>query len=155
MTPGPSRAAVAREGADAEDPRAELDWVNALLHYVRRVGAAPVLLHNRGALDLVSIRSCCESIVGHVAGGGGGGGEAVRYFNLVGDSVIPLDRLSEMDCAAGGKVYGLLPMTEWIGKAVAAGLHPAVAILIEEMDAPGNPEYPRLLKGLTSTFSSL
>lgn len=140
---------IVREGADAEDPRAGLDWVNALLHYVRKLGAAPMILHNRGALDLLSIRSCCEDIVGHVMGGDSVDMEVVRYVNLVGDSVIPLDKLGDIDRATGGKVYSLLPIAEWIVKAVAAGLHPAVAVLIEEMDAPGNPEYPRLLKGVT------
>lgn len=138
---------IIRAGPDAEGPKAQLDWVNALLHYVRKIGAAPRAVHNRGALDLVSIRSCCDGILGHVAKGRGGADEeTIRYFNLVGDTVIPLDRLCEIDSAGRGKPYELLPLAEWISRATAAGLHPAVAVLIEEMESPGCAEYPRLLK---------
>jgi hypothetical protein len=37
-------------------------------------------------------------------------------------------------------------MEEWMRRAIAAGLHPAVAALIETFDEPGAASYPRLLK---------
>jgi thioester reductase-like protein len=134
---------IIREGADATTARAELDWVNALLHYMRKTRAAPKVAHNSGSLDLVSVESCCTQLVGDVLRRQESTG--MRYMNQVGDVVIPMDRLHEVD-AGGGIRYDVLPLREWIGKAVAAGMHPAVGVLIEDMDAKGSQSYPRLLK---------
>ena len=46
-----------------------------------------------------------------------------------------------------GNRYRILPLPEGTAMAVAAGLHPGVVRLIEEMDHPGTWSYPRLLKG--------
>lgn len=40
--------------------------------------------------------------------------------------------------------YEVLPMQEWTTRAIARGLHPAVAALIEGLDGPGKPNLPRL-----------
>lgn len=40
----------------------------------------------------------------------------------------------------------VLPVAQWGEKAVNSGLHPGIAALIESMDDPGQPHYPRKLK---------
>jgi hypothetical protein len=99
--------------------------------------------HNAGALDLVGVETCCRGVIGGITAVDAG--KAVRFVNLVGDVVIPLGRMHEIDLDKGER-YEVLAMRDWIARAVAAGLHPSVARLIERMDAEG-VEYPRLLKG--------
>lgn len=140
---------IVREGEDAEGEKAQKDWVNALLAYVRTMKAAPRVKHIRGALDLVHVQSVCVELARHVFGEARPKG-AVAYVHEVGDVVLPLDRLNEVGRSAGsGKVAEMIPMEDWIDKAVAAGLHPGVAALIEAMDTPGTPDYPRLERGST------
>ncbi|KAJ4290808.1 hypothetical protein N0V90_010003 [Kalmusia sp. IMI 367209] len=136
---------IIREGADTSTSRAQLDWVNALLHYIRKIQAAPKVEHNHGALDLVSIKNCCTELLENVSGKQAG--KSLKYMNQVGDTVIPMDRMHEID-ADQGIWYNVLPLSEWIEKAIAAGLHPAVGMLIKDMDSEGSPNYPRLLKGI-------
>lgn len=38
------------------------------------------------------------------------------------------------------------PMEQWIDTVVAAGMHPAVAALIETFNEPGVEKYPKLLR---------
>jgi nucleoside-diphosphate-sugar epimerase len=137
---------ILREGADAVGARAQLDWVNALLHWARAIEAVPRIKNNRGALDLVRISSACESILGHVLDGSDRAKREVTYVHQVGDIVLPMDRLQDIGCEQN-KTFEVLPMGAWLAKAIAAGLHPAIATLIEMMDAPGAPDYPRIVKG--------
>ncbi|ROV88308.1 hypothetical protein VMCG_10475 [Cytospora schulzeri] len=140
---------IIREGTDASTARARLDWVNSLLYHVRKLGVAPRIENNTGALDLVRVESCCAAILEHlvpvqdhdvtVIG-------QVVFANLVGDVVIPMQYMGDADLEAGRR-YELLPLSQWTERAMEAGLNPSVAMLIEEMDAPGGPKYPRLLKG--------
>lgn len=136
---------IIREAADAITANAQFDWVNALLHYVRKLRAAPKTEHNLGALDLVRVESCCADVLKNINGKSDSGKSTVTYVNQVGDIIIPIDRMRDMD-ANLGKRYDLLPLSEWTSRAIAAGLHPSVAALIEEMDAQGKPGYPRLLR---------
>ena len=136
---------IVREGEDATSGRAELDWVHALLSYSRKIGAAPQAEFNRGALDLVYVQSVCKDILMAILGSEPTRKE-VTYVHEVGDMVIPMNHLQDIDKDAGATLK-LLPMSEWIDTAVAAGLHPAVGALIEMMDSPGAPSYPRLRKG--------
>ena len=140
---------IIREGEDATTARAQLDWVNALLHYTRRIKAVPRIKHNRGALDLVYVHSVCADVIKHVFdyGNAGEGDKGVTYVHEVGDILIPLNRLQDIGLEQEEKQpFDILPVGEWMAKAVAAGLHPAVATLIEMMDTPGGPNYPKLLK---------
>ncbi|KAI9697552.1 MAG: Type I Iterative PKS [Bogoriella megaspora] len=102
-------------------------------------------------------------------------GNGVSYIHEVGDVVIPLDLMQDLlgcELSFEGFSRGSLkenelsqegqegasadngkriecevwPMTDWATKAVALGLHPAVAALIEGMDGPHKPHYPRLMK---------
>lgn len=130
---------ILRQGADAATPQAELDRMNALLQYTRKIGAAPRIEHNRGALDLVRTETCCAGVLGRVRLGL----EGLQYVNQVGDVVVPMDNIRDVD-ADKGRRYGLLPMDEWTRRAVEAGLHPGVAQLIREMDVAGMRSYPRL-----------
>ena len=42
--------------------------------------------------------------------------------------------------------YEVLPWDDWMERALDAGLHPAVAALVEVFDEPGAPTYPMLLR---------
>ena len=137
---------ILREGMDAVGTRAQLDWVNALLHWARAIEAVPLVKNNRGSLDLVRISSACESILDHVLDEGERAKKEVKYVHQVGDIVLPMDRLQDIG-REQGKTFEVLPMDEWLAKAIAAGLHPAIGTLIEMMDAPNAPDYPRIVKG--------
>ena len=138
---------IIREGDDATAARAEFDWVNALLHYSHRIEAVPKVVHTRGRFDLVYVRSVCDDIVrellankkSELAGG-------ITYVNNVGDITIAMDRMADLGKQVDKMPYMVLPMEQWMQKAIAAGLHPAVAALIETFDEPGGPVYPILLK---------
>ncbi|OCL13419.1 putative polyketide synthase [Glonium stellatum] len=136
---------IIREGEDAKGTKAQMDWVNALLHYVHQMKAVPKVEHIRGALDLVYVQNVCADIVGHMLNNKPRLAHGLSYVHQVGDIVIPLDHMQDVG-KESGSVYKVLSMSEWTAKAIAAGLHPAVAALIEEMDTPGGPNYPRLLK---------
>ncbi|KAK8134920.1 hypothetical protein PG984_006932 [Apiospora sp. TS-2023a] len=149
-----------REGDDARagaGAGAEMDWGHGLLHYTRRLRAVPMFRHARGCLDFVTIQRTVHDIVSQVlVGGGGGGGRAdIRYSHQVGDLVLPLGDAEAMKTALfsyGGDdnsgrdtpSYAEVPMQEWAALAVAEGMHPAVAALLEAMDVPG-ARYPRVL----------
>lgn len=138
---------IIREGDDATTARAEFDWVNALLHYAHRIEAVPEVKHTKGAFDLVYVRSVCNDIVRELLGNKPRLAHGVTYVNNVGDVVIPMDRLVDIGKQKGKKeFYQVLPTEEWTQEAIAAGLHPAVASLIETFDEPGSAPFPTLLK---------
>lgn len=138
---------IIREGDDATTAKAEFDWVNALLHYAHRIEAAPKVQHTKGAFDLVYVQSVCDDIIQELLDNKPRLANGVTYVNNVGDIVIPMDRLADIGKQRGKKgSYQVLPMEEWVQKAIAAGLHPAVAALIETFDEPGSVPYPALLK---------
>jgi len=138
---------IIREGADAKTAAAQLDWMNALIVYMRKTKSVPKIKHVRGALDMVYVKNVATDILTSVfenkpkslSGG-------VSYVHEVGDIVIPLDGLKEFFEEAGVAVE-LLSMSDWAARAVASGLHPAVGALIESMDDPDSPNYPRMLRG--------
>ena len=109
----------------------------------------PQIKYNRGALDLVRISSACESILSHVLDDSERAKKEVTYVHQVGDIVLPMNRLQDIGYEQN-KTFEVLPMGEWLAKAVSAGLHPAIATLIEMMDASDAPDYPRILKGTTT-----
>ena len=138
---------ILREGDDATTAKADFDWVNALLHYSHRIQAVPKVEHNRGAFDLVYVQTVCDDIVRELLGNEPGQGNGVTYVNNVGDIVIPMHRMAEIAKQKGKKnMYQVVPIEEWMKRAITAGLHPAVAALIETFDEPGAASYPALLK---------
>ncbi|KAI1392107.1 putative polyketide synthase [Hypoxylon trugodes] len=157
---------IIREGRDAEGGRASLDWMTGLARYVHVLKALPEIRYVKGVLDMVYTRSVCEDIIRGVAREEAG----VLYVHSVGDIVVPLDRMQDLlkldpkafageqtsanlnEVGQGGVADDsceVLPMAEWTARAIAKGLHPAVAALIEEMDGPGKPSFPKLLKSST------
>ena len=136
-------SSIIRNGFDATTAQAQLGWVNALLYYVRTIGAAPKAEHNRGALDLIRVESCCADVLKNITRGQPR--KEFKYMNQVGDIVISMNLLHHMDTDKGRR-YDLLPLGEWISKAIEAGLNPAVAMLIQGMDEPGRPDYPKLIR---------
>lgn len=138
---------ILREGDDATTVKADFDWVNALLHYSHRIQAVPKVEHNKGSFDLVYVQSVCDDIVGELLHNTPRQANGVTYVNNVGDIVIPMDRMAEIAKQKGEKdLYSVLPWDEWMQKAIAAGLHQAVAALVETFDQPGGPSYPALAK---------
>jgi nucleoside-diphosphate-sugar epimerase len=146
---------IIREGEDAVGIRAELDWVNALLRYARKTKTVPLIRDNHGALDLVRVQSACTELVAHVmhADARSLSGE-VSYVHEVGDMVLPLNRLKDIGLQGlDGKSFIEIPLDEWIAQAIAQGMHPAVATLIEMMDKDSGGAYPRLLKHVSTACS--
>ncbi|KAH6652395.1 putative polyketide synthase [Truncatella angustata] len=139
---------IIREGMDAEGLKAELDWVNALLFYAAKTKTVPQIQRNRGALDLVSVQNACSDLVSRVVQPDERmkKGE-ISFVHQVGDRIIFLNRLQDMGLEEPSqKPFQVLPLDQWIDKAKAEGLHPAVSALVEMMDDPDLPDYPRLLK---------
>lgn len=134
---------IIREGDDTIGSAAEMDWVNALVTYSHRLKTVPMCTHAKGALDLVYVDSTVRDIVGHVLENEPR--HPVTYVHQVGELVLPLDDLKTL-AGPVEKPYREAPMAEWATNAIAAGLHPAVAALIETMDTPGTA-YPRMAKG--------
>ncbi|KAI1073512.1 putative polyketide synthase [Whalleya microplaca] len=143
---------IVREGDDAVGLEAERDWVNALMTYVKKSKAAPKAKGNLGALDLVSVRSVCEGIIGRAfnSNGSNNNEEGVTYIHEVGDKVVPLDKLQDLGLQEQGEPYTVLPWEEWMTTAISAGLHPGVAALIDSMDESAE-QYPKILKGGSSS----
>jgi len=139
-----------REGEDALGQRAEKDWINAFLTYARRLNAMPRAERNRGNLDLVYVGTVCEGIITrvfHDSGGGAHNEGEVTYVHEVGDKQLPLGVLQDSSQIEPDQIsYQVLPQEEWIAKAIAAGLHPGVAALIESM-IEEEEDYPRFLAG--------
>jgi nucleoside-diphosphate-sugar epimerase len=139
---------IIREGEDAENAAAQLDWMNALVAYMRKTKAVPAMKNLRGALDLVYVKNVTTSILTCVfenkpkSPSGG-----ASYVHQVGDIVLPLDHLEEFVAGTSGAVrVEVLPIGQWAARAVAMGLNRGVAALIESMDDPGQPHYPRMLR---------
>jgi nucleoside-diphosphate-sugar epimerase/acyl carrier protein len=157
---------------DTEEARSRLDWVNTLLQYVRDLKAIPKIENNiAGALDLVLVDSVCKGILREVFDDDIELSGGIRYVHEVGDIVVPLMSMDSSEYLltttgvdkVNGNVSGydeltrtvkepmkqpfdILPMQVWIKKATACGMHPAVAELIQAMDAAGASAYPRLHK---------
>ncbi|KXG46602.1 Male sterility, NAD-binding [Penicillium griseofulvum] len=145
---------IVRKGSDTVGDEADKDWVNAFIKYVRLLKAAPESRSNSGFLDLVRVDTVCEQIMGRVFDSsqstmGINEGNDVTYFNAVGDEVLALDGLQNIGLA-DNEAFTKLPREEWTRRAVAAGLHPGVAVLIETMDEVG-VNYPRLWKGMSGS----
>ncbi|KFA71222.1 hypothetical protein S40288_03866 [Stachybotrys chartarum IBT 40288] len=168
---------IIRRGKDVLSPKAEVDWMHGLVKAVQALGAVPRLTNATGALDMVYPRSVCSSIAQYVTGNKATmkTNHAVVYVHQVGDVVVPLARLEQLtalDLEERVKVTDssgeeneqagiddsseealgdceVLPMEVWLNKAVAQGLHPAVAALVQAMDAANGVErlvFPKLVK---------
>lgn len=136
---------IMREGDDAKAARAEFDWVNALLHYAHETRAVPRVDHNAGAFDLVSVDTCCRDVVRELRRGVVVG-DPITYVNNVGDEIIPFKDMADLGLKRVGARYTVLSMLDWIRTVIDAGMHPAVAALIETFDEPGTQSYPKLLR---------
>jgi hypothetical protein len=134
---------IIRSGEDAVVERAGFDWVNSLLHFAHQTRSVPRVDHNAGAFDLVSVETCCSDVVEKLSRATK---ERVTYVNNVGDVVIPMASLADVGLDKIGKRYNVLPMEKWAKTVVEAGMHPAVAALIETFDEPGVEKYPTLLR---------
>ncbi|KAI0398721.1 putative polyketide synthase [Xylaria palmicola] len=137
---------IVREGDDAVGPEAQKDWVNAFLLYVRKLKAAPKMKRGAGVLDLVHSQTVCGGVLRHLFSSEEERKAGVTYVNAVGDEIIPLDMLSDLGLREYGEKYAELTYEEWVAAAVAAGLHPGVALLVEGMVGRSG-EYPKLSRG--------
>lgn len=139
---------IIREGKDAIGKKADFDWVNTLIHYCHKVQAVPKIENNKGAFDLVYVKTCCDDIVGGLIGNTPDLSNGMTYLNNVGDHVVWMDRMAEIASHKGkpGDLYEVVSWDDWMEKALDAGLHPAVAALVEVFDEPGAPTYPMLLR---------
>lgn len=143
---------IIRRGDDAETGEAGLDWVNSLLHYAHETRTVPRVEHNAGAFDLVSVETCCADVVRELlrdaAACPARTDKGITFVNNVGDVIIPMSSMADIGLETTGRRYDVLPMEEWTKTVVEAGMHPAVAALIETFDEPGVDKYPTLLREL-------
>lgn len=140
-------SSIVRKGQDALTDRAGFDWVNTLIQYSHKIQAVPWITNNQGAFDLVYVQTCCDDVVSGVLAYNPQSVNQITYQNNVGDAVIPMARLNEIAFSEGlQEPYTVLAWEQWLAKAMAAGLHPAVAALIETCDQPGGPSFPALLR---------
>ncbi|EDU46789.1 lovastatin nonaketide synthase [Pyrenophora tritici-repentis Pt-1C-BFP] len=135
---------IIRSGDDATVARAGFDWVNSLLHFAHKTQTVPRVDYNAGAFDLVSVDTCCSDVVRELSREGKE--EGIAYVNNVGDVVIPMTQMADVGLEKVGRRYEVLGMEEWVRTVVEAGMHPAVAALIETFDEPGVERYPVLLR---------
>lgn len=141
---------IIREGEAASNAPAALDWMNALVSYMVRLRAVPAMQNLRGALDLVSLMSVGGDILDCVWGNKTDKG--VKYVHEVSDVVIPLDAMDKfVRERVGGDGDGeveveVVSVAQWAARAVEAGLNRGIAALVEGMDDPGQPHYPRMLR---------
>ncbi|KAK2603556.1 hypothetical protein QQS21_004236 [Conoideocrella luteorostrata] len=93
-------SAILRLNEDSKGERASMDWLNGLLKYVRMLQAVPEIKYNKGALDMVHVKSVCDKIVRCLHSNGTNDmartNRGVSYVHEVGDIVIPLDRMFEI-----------------------------------------------------------
>ncbi|KAI3336108.1 male sterility protein-domain-containing protein [Ustulina deusta] len=137
---------ILREGDDAIGEEADKDWVNTLLAFVRRLKAAPTVDRNPGTLDLVYVKTVCEAMIEKGFKGTAQGEGIVAFVHEVGDKLVPLSGLHDIGLDESQRApFAVLPLDEWMAKAVLAGMYPGVAVLISEMVDTGK-EYPKLLK---------
>ncbi|KAL5333780.1 male sterility protein-domain-containing protein [Aspergillus crustosus] len=135
---------IVQEDADAENAAAQLDWMNALVGYMRKTKAVPVLKNLRGALDMMYLKNATDSILTAALDSSNPG---VSYSHQVGDIVILLNAMKDfVKQDTGATQVEELPVEEWSARAVAVGLNRGVAALIDSMDDPGQPHYPRMLR---------
>ncbi|KAE8834712.1 hypothetical protein PTNB73_08612 [Pyrenophora teres f. teres] len=135
---------IIRAGDDATVARAGFDWVNSLLHFAHKTQTVPRVDYNAGAFDLVTVETCCRDVVRELSRKGRDAG--IAYVNNVGDVVIPMANMADVGLEKVGRRYEVLGMEEWVKTVVEAGMHPAVAALIETFDEPGVERYPVLLR---------
>ena len=141
---------IIRLGKDAEGLAAQLDWMNALIFYMNKLTAVPKLNHVTGFLDLVYAQTVSTGIVAQVLKGMPSDASKVLYLHHMGDVLLPLARLQEVGDGSG-REFRQLQREEWTAEAVEAGMHPAVVVLLEMMDAPGLKGPPRFVKGAGSS----
>lgn len=137
---------IIRTGKDAEGQAAQLDWMNALIWYMDKLSAVPKLNHGTGYLDLVHARTVCTGIAAHVFDGGAPAADHVVYAHHMADLLLPLAKLDDFSRGSDRQIRQL-PRDEWTAEAVAAGMHPAVVVLLEMMDAPDLKGPPMFVKG--------
>jgi thioester reductase-like protein len=145
---------IIRSGADAASAAAQVDWMNSFVEYMLKTKAVPAMKNLRGALDFVSIENAAGSIVQCVLDNKPKTVGESSYVHQVGDMVVPLNNLAEFVAAKLGETgvtsfeqIQVLPIDTWAGRAVSMGLNRGVAALIESMDDPDQPSYPRMLRG--------
>lgn len=75
-----------REGEDASTARAQFDWVNMLLCYIRKLESAPMMENNLGALDLFRVESCYAAVLDRL-GQAQDKAAGLAHVNLIGDQL--------------------------------------------------------------------
>lgn len=141
---------IIRSGKDAEGQAAELDWMNAVVWYMDKLSAVPKLNHGTGFLNMVHPETVSAGIVSQVMSGASvRAPDKVSYVHHMADLLIPLSKLEDFSKDPNRK-FRQLPREKWTTEAVAAGLHPAVVVLIEMMDDPSLKGPPIFVKGAGS-----
>ncbi|KAB8277177.1 hypothetical protein BDV30DRAFT_234978 [Aspergillus minisclerotigenes] len=127
-------------GEDAPDA----DILGNLLHYSRQLELAPDMDGWDGYLDLVDVEAVAQRIVAvlespNVSETGVG---VVRVVHTCNPGAFPVHELAEYRERTRGKPIGTLPMTEWIGRAMQAGMNEMVGMYLQEVTSKRLGWYP-------------
>ncbi|PVI01696.1 acetyl-CoA synthetase-like protein [Periconia macrospinosa] len=128
-------ANIIRNGRDAVTGSAHHDVVHSLLHYSHSTQSVPKLNNDAVSFNLVPVETCCNDIVSHLLRYTAPDDDAeITYVNNVGKVTIPITQLEDIGLAKIGRKYKVLQAEEWVRMVVSAGMHPAVAAIIENFN---------------------
>ncbi|KAI1376083.1 putative polyketide synthase [Hypoxylon crocopeplum] len=113
----------------------ELDVVNAVVLFARRLRAVPVSSRWSGKLDFISVERTAREIVGEVlAVSDDDGDDGIAFRHHSGEVIIPIENLTEYLEKTDGATYVELPLLEWTEKAVGEGLNVLIAAYLSAVD---------------------
>ncbi|QRD93199.1 NRPS-like enzyme [Aspergillus flavus] len=127
-------------GEDAPDA----NILGNLLHYSRQLELAPDMDGWDGYLDLVDVEAVAQQIVAVLESPNVSetGVRAVRVVHTCNPGAFPVHELAEYLGRTRGKPLGTLPMTEWIGRAMQAGMNEMVGLYLQEVTSKRLSWYP-------------
>ncbi|RYP06185.1 hypothetical protein DL765_009592 [Monosporascus sp. GIB2] len=110
----------------------ELDVMNSMGLFARRLQAVPQLSRWRVKLDSISMEGTTRTVVAEVVAGSFG--QHITFIHRSGETFIPIDQLSGYLENTDGVEHGGLPLAEWTEKAVAEGLSVLIAACLSAVD---------------------
>ncbi|KOC17808.1 NRPS-like enzyme [Aspergillus flavus AF70] len=127
-------------GEDAPDA----NILGNLLHYSRQLELAPDMDGWDAYLDLVDVEAVAQQIVAVLESPNVSetGVRAVRVVHTCNPGAFPVHELAEYLGRTRGKPLGTLPMTEWIGRAMQAGMNEMVGLYLQEVTSKRLSWYP-------------
>ncbi|KAJ5970419.1 polyketide synthase/peptide synthetase [Penicillium vulpinum] len=131
-----------------ENATETLELMPNLLRLSRMLQAVPVSPQLRGTLNVVSLETVVEGIMGGLHLTLLASKSQLKYTNLIGDSDIPFSDLKEYIEKETGVVAQVLSPAEWAKKAEKLGLPAVVGAFFANLENSDPVVFPRLTHGL-------